>query len=55
VTGLTQLLRYVKATTEISLLEMIFDVGMTSLPMQKENQSYSSFVIIQASLPKSNS
>lgn len=54
-TGLTQLLRSVKATSETSVLVIIFDVGMTSVQMQKENQSYSSSVIIQPSLPKSNS
>lgn len=38
-TGLTQLLHRVKATMEISVFVIIFDVGMTSVQMQKENQS----------------
>lgn len=45
----------VKATTEISLLVILFDVRMSPLQIQKENLSYPSFVIIHPSLPNSNS
>lgn len=52
--GLTQLVHNVKATTEVSLLVIIFDIRITPVQIQKENQSYSSIVIIHLSLPKSN-
>lgn len=50
VRGLPQLLCSVKATTEISLLVIIFDIRMTPVQIQKENQTYTSFVIIHLCL-----
>ena len=55
VKSLTQLVNNVKVTTEGLLLVITFDVRMTPVQIQKENQNYSSFIIIHSSLPKSNS
>ena len=55
VKGVTQLVHNVKATSEGLLLVITFDVRMTPVQIQKENQNYSSFIIIHSSLPKSNS
>ena len=55
VRGLTQLMQNVKATTKVSLPVITFDVRMTLVQIQKEDQSHSSFIIIHLFLPKSNS